>query len=450
MSKRNAPESSNGISLDVIDSWKTSLAELAEQAPNNKIRDCIRTYDPEKPTIQNVKALKACLKDTIMETLMFLSKIPIANNINKDEAVSKLCLKIKNFFQDICQICNESYTIKLDHQPLLSCGSCGQEVHRQCYGNLFKSMNLLNDKKELSYLIFNIPGIHYLCPSCQEEAINFPRPITHNNDDTDNSTPSKLQTPVSQTKDIEHQSKQTPRRTLPHIPISPDVILHQDLIQESNIYLGRTAFMKNKFQRDLQNSIALTSDSTTEGTTKESISSSDNQEVTTTVCHFYKKGKCKHGIRGKKCHYNHPKACTKLMRHGNKGPKGCNNGTKCLDFSSSIRNNECFNETCTFVHVKGTKRRPPPMKSTSKSRNLQESDFLKLLDNFRTEMMTAIQENLKRAHQPNPQTFPQKYQPQMIPHPQNQQRNLHFYQGNHWNQGNHILTQHPRITQQQQ
>jgi len=47
MSEQTVPQTSNGISLEVIDGWKISLAELAEQAPSDRIRDCIRIYDPE-------------------------------------------------------------------------------------------------------------------------------------------------------------------------------------------------------------------------------------------------------------------------------------------------------------------------------------------------------------------------------------------------------------------
>ena len=382
----NVPESDNGISLDVINSWKQSLVELAEHASNDTIRDCIRTYNPEKPTKQNVKALKTCLKDTIMETLMFLSKTSSVDTTikNKDEAVNKLCLKIKNFFQDKCQICDETYTIKLDDQPLRNCGSCGQEVHRRCYVNILKRMNLLNEKQELTHLIFGIPGIYYLCPSCQEETINFPNPKTHDKVTT-HVSPTNLQKPVSDITNRENQSIPSPRRTLPHLPITPNVVVTQR--QESEIYLGRTEFMKNKFERALLNNTTLTSENTTNKSAQETESlqhipesyqkhpessqknpdSSQHNQNYVPICNFYKKGKCKHGIKGKNCNYRHPKACVKLMRYGNKNPKGCIAGSKCTDFhprmcSSSIKTGECFNTTCAFVHVKGTKRKPSSRK----------------------------------------------------------------------------------------
>ena len=60
------------------------------------------------------------------------------------------------------------------------------------------------------------------------------------------------------------------------------------------------------------------------------------------LCKFYKKGTCKFGRTG--CPYEHPKICRKLLVPGNKGPCGCQMGTKCQYFhprmcSSSITNN---------------------------------------------------------------------------------------------------------------
>ena len=146
------------------------FAGLVESAPNNTIKNGLRTYNPAIPTNDNIKALKSCKKTPIIDTLNFLMSSPSSfpSSTMKDDAIHLLCLKIKNFFPDVCQICNKSYSVQLDDRPLISCGGCGQEVHRPCYLNLLKSMNLLNDTEELSHFIYKIPGIYYLCPSCQD------------------------------------------------------------------------------------------------------------------------------------------------------------------------------------------------------------------------------------------------------------------------------------------
>ena len=117
--------------------------------------------------------MKSLNKDTIINTLEFLSRQKI-ENANKDELIQKLCLKIQNYFPDICQICSSSYTFKLHDQTFMQCASCGQEVHKSCYLNLLKKMNLIDGNEKVKRTLFHIPGIFYLCPACQIDTINFP------------------------------------------------------------------------------------------------------------------------------------------------------------------------------------------------------------------------------------------------------------------------------------
>lgn len=86
------------------------------------------------------------------------------------------------------------------------------------------------------------------------------------------------------------------------------------------------------------------------------------------ICEKYKTGKCLHGLRGNKevngetCQDEHPKRCFKYCRSGNKGRFGCKKGEDCSYFHPalckfSVTKRLCTNENCTFVHVKGTKRK---------------------------------------------------------------------------------------------
>jgi len=72
---------------------------LALQAPNQQIKSCIQTYDPEKPTKTNIKTLSETFrKDTIIDTLNFLSKQK-PEHANKDDLVQKQVSKSKIIFQ---------------------------------------------------------------------------------------------------------------------------------------------------------------------------------------------------------------------------------------------------------------------------------------------------------------------------------------------------------------
>ena len=99
--------------MDEIECWKNVIAELVVKAPTKTVKECIRTYDPALPTRQNKNSLKSVNKNIIQETLLYLCRGKKTTG-NKDELIDKLCLKIKNYFPDICQICNTKYIFKIE------------------------------------------------------------------------------------------------------------------------------------------------------------------------------------------------------------------------------------------------------------------------------------------------------------------------------------------------
>ena len=81
------------------------------------------------------------------------------------------------------------------------------------------------------------------------------------------------------------------------------------------------------------------------------------------ICNYFKKGKCKYGLKGNGCSYAHPARCTKFIFDGN-GQQGCNLGSKCeflhpIICRSSWNWRECYNDNCGYSHLKGTIRSRP-------------------------------------------------------------------------------------------
>jgi len=336
MSQPQESIQSDGETTDDIGTWKRIVVQLALQAPNQQIKSCIQTYDPEKPTKTNIKTLSETFrKDTIIDTLNFLSKQK-PEHANKDDLVQKLCFKIQNYFPDTCQICSSSYTFKFDDKSFLQCVSCGQEAHKQCYLNLLKDMNLVDENDAIRDTLFKIPGIFFLCQSCQDGTVNFigknvsnppnksPAPLPDDFTEDDRAVSLPLQSaplPDVFTKDEKEVSltiqednslevNQTPRRSL---PVLPNVIIANQNPYSFTQYTGRTEFMRNKVQKEQENNSALLSEDSRRVVDTSRVADSQNERSNNETCRFYKKGTCKHGLKGRDCTLYSPQSMPKAV-----------------------------------------------------------------------------------------------------------------------------------------
>ena len=134
------------------------------------------------------------------------------------------------------------------------------------------------------------------------------------------------------------------------------------------------------------------------------------------ICPFHKRGQCKHGPAGGGCDRRHPQPCKKLMRYGANLVNGCTKGrSKCEDWHpsmcpSSMTKGECMDTSCKHWHVAGTKRanrrrniasdqqagtKNQMARNTPKKKDA--SDFLSLLQTWKTEMMQAMDTKIEMA-----------------------------------------------------
>ena len=104
-----------------------------------------------------------------------------------------------------------------------------------------------------------------------------------------------------------------------------------------------------------------------------------------TTCRYFRKGSCKHGMKGRECRYTHPKVCSKFTQHGTRKDRGCNLGKRCKYFHpqmclESLRKGQCFSTKCPFNHIKGTKRHPSvienKVESVSPQSQIKTTDVL--------------------------------------------------------------------------
>ena len=401
------------------------LAALSVGAPDVHIRDCIRLYRMDATTTQHRKAFMKCDKATLVDTMNYL-KVTGQSEYNKDFVVNNLIVRIQNLLPDTCKICNLEYCTDLDETAVLSCSLCGQAAHNQCLAQkLGLDCELLQDlgPEEAQSRInpLGIPGIHYLCGACEESVI----PSTEagklrrrkNTMTPDSQVDNAVHEPQNDTDEVS-QSQTTTDNSQPPLTENGPNCPHQPPTSD-----GTTSIPS---QNNLMPSPGTGSPPSSQVPQPRSRNLG--------ICSYFRKGTCRYGISGRGCPKQHPKACRKLILHGNRGPRGCSKGNNCDSFHpkmchQSLVAGECLTLNCKLRHVAGTKRntsrgrnqpddhhkargRNPnygqtrqngnasPPQQTSQQSDPQDSsnqrDFLEMLNAMRTEIMAAMER--KMAH----------------------------------------------------
>ena len=387
---------SNEVSQDhIVEGVKNVLAKLCAEAPTNNVRDCLRQYSYDKPVEQAKKAINRYSKDVIIETLEYLGIKKQWRQYNKPLCLKDLLTRIKSLLPTSCELCRECYFVSKDEVSLLSCQRCGQGIHQEClmqilgdkYDSNMSQEDVMSVLNPMSFL-----GFYYLCGECSGSMMTADAELK--------SKTSKPKVHVLEDNDvnIEEETEESDDDDDHH---------HLEIHDENGDLIDSQPFSKKN-------------ESCCSGTGFRVVGKdADILTNKLTMCRYYKKGNCKHGRKEDGCKFDHPKACRKLMQHGNKGPRGCNEGTNCKDFhprmcSESITKGECHSNRCTFAHVKGTKRNKKEEKKEETRKKVEgngsglderkdvpdknkvdkSKDFLDLVHNFKREIMEVMDTKL--------------------------------------------------------
>ena len=330
------------------------IAELCLDAPSENVRSCLRSYQVGRSVAQIERDILKNKKEILCATGEFL-RIPECAKFNKKELAHHIICRVQNLLPDVCGICSERYQIKLEETALLECAVCGQGVHAKCWYSLLNidpvaigSVNItVNDYVNPS----NLPGIHYLCTVCEERTI------------------------PSNTKQKNSTGVQPPHST---INTTNDKYANSIVVDDAttaNLSSNSTCEgIETSDQNAIDNGKTIQDSGTDSTYSAPVISNTDSIDNTSnkpdaskskveTVCRFFRRGTCKHGLRGTECRYQHPQMCRKFTQHGTRQPHGCNLGKSCKLFHplmclDSLRKSECLDEKCTYQHIKGTRRQP--------------------------------------------------------------------------------------------
>ena len=165
-----------------------------------------------------------------------------------------------------------------------------------------------------------------------------------------------------------------------------------------------------------------------------------------TICRYFRRGICKHGLRGVECRYQYPRMCRKYIEHGTRKPNGCTLGKNCKQFHplmclDSLRKAECYDENCTYHHIKGTKRQPALVKNTQQScqkssqpekekpttdiisqeNENQTGHFLEVIRLMKAEILSEMNQKIASLTAQIQSIQPPQHQvvtPQLMPYPQ--------------------------------
>ena len=378
------------------------IAELCMNAPSEDVKSCLRTYQYGKDLDRLKRDLNVFRKPILEDTLRYLNA-PSQQDCLKPAVLHKLICRIQNLLPETCSICKKSYHVKRDEEILLECAICGQDVHKPCFLQQFGATDQDMDHESIMKLInpYNIKNLFYICDPC-----------------IDNTIPHDESEKKKKEKNSEIQSNITQ--------------------VDEQITISRAATSTiDKTDNSIPNTKKKDETSQDQNQKEENHNEdSNNENKNNRICRYYKQGTCKFGRKGAECPFTHPKACRKLLSHGNKGPRGCKEGQKCQDFhprmcNTSITNGTCYNQNCVYVHVKGTKRYKTSndfeqreyqnrrtnyelkINTQKKFKNEpQNLNFLEILGNFKKEIIEDFDLKLAKIlslnqHQPQPKPLMQ-------------------------------------------
>ena len=352
---------------------KNILTELCSTAPATDVRDCLRKF---KGGInftykEQYNSLFPCQKPVVVNTLEFLGCHKDWKDFVKPQCVHELVCRLQNLLPDVCEFCDNLYSVSKDEHSLLSCAKCGQGAHTSC---LLEKLgftaadNLSAD--DVSALInpYSLTGLSYFCKLCKEDYI-----------------------PSSEVGRKVASKKKRDTVIKPPAVSKVNSAVNEPLLQVSQGDLNNERSPENH-------------NSQNENHTPQDGVSKD------VICNFYAKGTCKYGISGKGCKFSHPRICKKYLNYGNRHEKGCKD-KQCKFFHPklcplSFSKNGC-DRSCTMVyHAKlvsktksfKSKQRPKKNITNDDSCPQQENqssvlsnDFLEVLQSFKTEMLQQME-----------------------------------------------------------
>lgn len=438
--------------VKTLEEQQNIIAELCANAPSNEVRNTLRLYDPQLNTQGLEKQLNKTSKNLLVSSLEYLG-VPGMSNYRKETCVSSLICKLQNLFPDQCGFCKKDYCVKLTETPLLTCGKCGQGSHDPCIMDLLDIpeadrpattpqmvWNLVNPK--------NLTGLHYLCQECETNIIpteddgKIKQRLKSTKESED--APDQNAAPDGEHNSVEETVfPSQPQPSLDVPPLSVELPRREDGDDSERRELPDQQPKPDRVQ-DQQGSHAPPNQQLGPVRTSDQQGSqaTPDQHQNRPICRFYQQGTCRFGMAGRGCPHDHPPPCSKLIKHGNRGPSGCTLGRSCDKFHpkmcpSSLSKRECFKSDCKLRHIPGTKRKkteadpelPTTVANNTNTQNLDPNHFLDMMQAMEARILNVLEQrftsltttqHMAQEQAPAPSQAPDTAPVRMPPAPQQQ------------------------------
>ena len=312
------------------------LCKIATDAANLKLEEVattlfkVKAEDTDSKKIEKVGSKQT--QSDLTKTYAFL-----LNKEEKDEEVTKftkiglqtmIVHRLKQLMPLGCNKCNTVYTNDRQEAPQVTCRMCGVGACQDCFPS--------EERKNKWF---------FLCGKCDEYVVG------------------KMGEEA-----LEKKCLRADKKKKKNTKVNNEVLEElAEVVIEDEEEEGEEG--EDDDEENEENEENLVEGASQDGAPKKNSDKEKEKVVKKPICHHFKKGRCRHGLSGKKsfdgmekCPFRHPRICGKLLRNGDRGRGGCR-GEKdgCEEFHevkmcfSSMNTRKCPHKECkNGYHVKGT------------------------------------------------------------------------------------------------
>ena len=303
------------------------LIKLATEAASIKldvVAETLYKIKARDSRTQNVKNLgNKAKQNELALTYAFLM-----NTEEKDEEVTKFNMiglqnmimnRVKQLMPVGCPKCNQVYVNERQGAPQVTCRMCGVGACPDCFSS---------EERKNRWT--------FLCRSCDKIVTNM------------------MGEEALEKKCFKADKKK--KKTKTTLEEAEEVIIEEDN--------GDDDLEEGSWDEEVGENLA-------ENASQDAVpkNDSDKEEKKMPICYHFKRGKCRHGLSGKKsvdgkekCPFRHPKICGRLLRNGDRGRGGCRGERDgCQEYHdvkmcfSSMNTRKCPHKECkNGYHIKGT------------------------------------------------------------------------------------------------